>query len=163
MVFDVHFLQALVAYGKDSIGSEEDELLLKKIESTLLETVDPVDWTLAESYMKSSMEEFISSMALLLSPLLSSNYQLEKSRTMKALSKNANVLFTPVEKIASYPIASQSLQLLLQSQLKSVEMGVFCVCSHSRNTRDSQYDLLCQGFLVLEGFIERKNELYDGK
>ena len=135
MIFDIHFLQALIVYVKDTVGSEEDASLLKEVESKLLETVDPVDWTLAESYMKSSMEEFISSMALLLSPLLSSSYQLGKSASMKALSKNANVLFTPVEKIASYPIASQSMQLLLQSQLKSVEMGVFLVCSYSRNTR----------------------------
>lgn len=135
MIFDIHFLQALIVYVKDTVGSEEDASLLKEVESKLLETVDPVDWTLAESYMKSSMEEFISSMALLLSPLLSSSYQLGKSVSMKALSKNANVLFTPVEKIASYPIASQSMQLLLQSQLKSVEMGVFLVCSYSRNTR----------------------------
>lgn len=124
MIFDIHFLQALIVYVKDIAGFDDDLSLLKEIESKLLETIDPVDWTLAESYMKSSLEEFISSMALLFSPLLSTDYQLGKSVTMKALSKNANVLFTPMEKIASYPIASQSMQLLLQSQLKGVEMGL---------------------------------------
>ena len=136
MIFDIHFLQALIVYVKDIAGFDDDLSLLKEIESKLLETIDPVDWTLAESYMKSSLEEFISSMALLFSPLLSTDYQLGKSVTMKALSKNANVLFTPMEKIASYPIASQSMQLLLQSQLKGVEMGLWYVCLYSKNTYD---------------------------
>ena len=43
MIFDIHFLQALIVYVKDTVGSEEDASLLKEVESKLLETVDPVD------------------------------------------------------------------------------------------------------------------------
>lgn len=83
-----------------------------------MDTVDPVDWTLAESYLKKSLEEYISSVALLLGPLLV-NYDLQNAASI-TLSKNASFIFTPVEKLPMYPISSQSIQLLLQAQMKSM-------------------------------------------
>ena len=120
MLFDIHFLQTLFnnAIGTDGI---KDELsVLATIEETLLTAIDPVDWTLAESYMKIALNEFIASTALLLSPLLAKDYKPDARVAMKSLSRNANVLFTPIEKIASYPVSSQPMQLLLQSQMKSI-------------------------------------------
>lgn len=93
--------------------------VLLETEKRVMEEIDPVDWTLAESYMEMAMNDFISSVALLLSPLLPEGYEMQ-SAVVKSLSRNANILFTPVEKFASYPMSSQPMQLLLQSYLKGM-------------------------------------------
>ena len=91
-----------------------------QIEAVVMEEVDPVDWTLAESYMEMALNDFISSMALLISPLLPEDYEMQNTVMVKSLTRNTNILFTPVEKFASYPISSQPMQLLLQSYLKGM-------------------------------------------
>ena len=48
----------------------EAAAVLSETEKRVMEEIDPVDWTLAESYMEMAMNDFISSVALLLSPLL---------------------------------------------------------------------------------------------
>lgn len=101
-------------------GLKEDSSKLRSLKSRVIDTMDPVDWTLAESYMNKALEESISGVALLMSLLLPSTYNLHSNVSYKSLSKNANILFTPVEKLTSYPISSQSMQLLLQSQLKGL-------------------------------------------
>ena len=70
--------------------------------------------------MDISLNEFVAGMALLISPLLAPDYNPSNKITMKSLAKNANILFTPMEKIASYPVSSQPMQLLLQSQMKGL-------------------------------------------
>lgn len=91
-----------------------------QMEAIVMEEVDPVDWTLAESYMEMALNDFISSMALLISPLLPEDYEMQNTVMVKSLARNTNILFTPVEKFASYPISSQPMQLLLQSYLKGM-------------------------------------------
>lgn len=103
-----------------SDGLKDDSIMLKSLKNSIIEIMDPVDWTLAESYMNKALEESISGVALLVSLLLPSTYNLHSNVSYKSLSKNANILFTPVEKLTSYPISSQSMQLLLQSQLKGL-------------------------------------------
>ena len=120
MLFDIHFLQTLFNNAIETDGIKDKLSVLAVIEETLLTAIDPVDWTLAESYMKIALNEFIASTALLISPLLAKDYKPDARIAMKSLSRNANVLFTPIEKIASYPVSSQSMQLLLQSQMKSI-------------------------------------------
>ena len=110
-----------------SAGEEElAEKTLAETEETILSAIDPVDWTLAEGFMKASLEEFIASVALLISPLLMRGFTIDPAMTTKALSKNANILFTPVEKLSSYPITTQSMQLMLQAKLKGMQCLVFC-------------------------------------
>ena len=120
MLFDIHFLQILFNNAIEIDGIQVELSMLTTIEETLLAAIDPVDWTLAESYMKIALDEFIASTALLISPLLAKDYKPNMRIAIKSLSRNANVLFTPIEKIASYPVSSQSMQLLLQSQMKSL-------------------------------------------
>ena len=118
MLFDVRLLRRLA----QSAGEEElAEITLAETEETILSAIDPVDWTLAEGFMKASLEEFIASVALLISPLLMRGFTIDPAMTTKALSKNANILFTPVEKLSSYPITTQSMQLMLQAKLKGMQ------------------------------------------
>lgn len=100
---------------------DEEAKRLGEVEEMLLSAVDPVDWTLAEGFMKTSLEEFIASVALLISPLMMTGCTVDLSKTTQALSKNANILFTPVEKLNSYPIATQSMQLMLQAKIKGMQ------------------------------------------
>ena len=95
----------------------EDLRVVAALKEAVLEEIDPVDWTLAESYMQLVLEEFVSSIALLISLLLADAYKL----------KNANVIFTPIEKLPSYPISSPSIQLLLQSRMKEKD-SAWSVC-----------------------------------
>ena len=118
MLFDVRLLRRLA----QSAGEEElAEITLAETEETILSAIDPVDWTLAEGFMKASLEEFIASVALLISPLLMRGFTIDPAMTTKALSKNANILFTPVEKLSSYPITTQSMQLMLQAKLQGMQ------------------------------------------
>ena len=123
MLFDVRLLRRLA----QSAGEEElAEITLAETEETILSAIDPVDWTLAEGFMKASLEEFIASVALLISPLLMRGFTIDPAMTTKVLSKNANILFTPVEKLSSYPITTQSMQLMLQAKLKGMQCLVCC-------------------------------------
>ena len=123
MLFDVRLLRRLA----QSAGEEElAEITLAETEETILSAIDPVDWTLAEGFMKASLEEFIASVALLISPLLMRGFTIDPAMTTKALSKNANILFTPVEKLSSYPITTQSMQLMLQAKLKGMQCLICC-------------------------------------
>ena len=89
---------------------------LAETEETILSAIDPVDWTLAEGFMKASLEEFIASVALLISPLLMRGFTIDPAMTAKA----------PVEKLSSYPITTQSMQLMLQAKLKGMQCLVCC-------------------------------------
>lgn len=118
-----------------SAGEEElAEITLAETEETILSAIDPVDWTLAEGFMKASLEEFIASVALLISPLLMRGFTIDPAMTTKALSKNANILFTPVEKLSSYPITTQSMQLMLQAKLKGMPVPLFVARNEMHNT-----------------------------
>ena len=101
-----------------AVKLQEEVQIVKELKSQVIDTMDPVDWTLAESYVKKALEESVSSVALLLSLLLPKGYDLHGNVSVNALSRNANIIFTPIEKLTSYPISSQSMQLLLQSQIK---------------------------------------------
>lgn len=92
--------------------------MLDSVKNQVIEMMDPVDWTLAESFVKKALDECISSVALLLGLLLPPTYDLHGNMMIKSLSRNDNIIFTPIEKLTSYPISSQSMQLLLQSHMK---------------------------------------------
>ena len=108
-------------------GIAEDQGVIEALKEKVLEEIDPVDWTLAESYMQMVLEEFVSSIALLISLLLEDSYKLKNASATKSLLKNANVIFTPIEKLPSYPISSPSIQLLLQSRMKE-KNAMWSVC-----------------------------------
>ena len=118
MLFDLLFLERVLDAATAFDGVAEDRRVIGELREKVLEEIDPVDWTLAESYMQVVLEEYVSSVALLISPLLLDTYALKNATTMKSLSKNANVIFTPIEKLPSFPISSQSIQLLLPSRMK---------------------------------------------
>ena len=118
VLFDLLFLERVLDAATAFDGVAEDRRVIGELREKVLEEIDPVDWTLAESYMQVVLEEYVSSVALLISPLLLDTYALKNATTMKSLSKNANVIFTPIEKLPSFPISSQSIQLLLQSRMK---------------------------------------------
>lgn len=120
LLFDVRLLRLLAENAEEG----ETEKRLREVEETLLSAVDPVDWTLAEGFMKVALEEYIASVALLISPLMMKGFDVDSTATTKALSKNANILFTPVEKLSSYPIATQSMQLMLQAKIKGMQWSV---------------------------------------
>lgn len=107
--------------------------MVAALKEAVLEEIDPVDWTLAESYMQLVLEEFVSSIALLISLLLADAYKLKNASANKSLSKNANVIFTPIEKLPSYPISSPSIQLLLQSRMKEKDSAWSVCLSDSRS------------------------------
>ena len=98
----------------------DDKQLLKQIKTQIIDKMDPVDWTLSESYVKTALNESLAGVSLLISLLLPTTYDFHTTSVSKSLSRNANVIFTPVEKLNSYPISSQPMQLLLQSQLKGM-------------------------------------------
>lgn len=134
LLFDLLFFEkVLAAYGSSESGIAEDLRVVAALKETVLEEIDPVDWTLAESYMQLVLEEFVSSIALLISLLLADAYKLKNASASKSLSKNANVIFTPIEKLPSYPISSPSIQLLLQSRMKEKDSAWSVCLSDSRS------------------------------
>lgn len=134
LLFDLLFFEkVLAACEPDESGIAEDLRVVAALKEAVLEEIDPVDWTLAESYMQLVLEEFVSSIALLISLLLADAYKLKNASASKSLSKNANVIFTPIEKLPSYPISSPSIQLLLQSRMKEKDSAWSVCLSDSRS------------------------------
>ncbi|KAK8800714.1 hypothetical protein WA158_000039 [Blastocystis sp. Blastoise] len=112
IIYDIYILTNTLTLSSSSSQSFYDLL------DQLYAYIDPIDWTLSQTYINKNVRSFVSSTSLLLSPLLPDIYSYSLN-AVDILPHTDSLTFEATDRLPSYPLPTRPLQMVLQTYMKN--------------------------------------------